>query len=304
MGDCNLNWQRYDRGVGFGGRVMEWRGQKQSRNIEDRRGQRRAGGGTAVGGVGLLAILAIGYFFGIDVTPLLTDPGMGGAPQGRAELTEEDRAAGEFVAVSLGYTEDIWAKEFKEQLNRRYNPVTLVLFKGATGSPCGSASGATGPFYCPGDKKVYLDTDFFTTMKDQLGAGGDFAMAYVVAHEVAHHVQDELGILGQANQLRGQVSQTESNQISVMIELQADCLSGVWARGVHEEFGAVEKGDFEEALNAARQIGDDTLQRNAGQRPMPHTFTHGTSEQRARWFYTGLETGDLNACNTFEAERL
>jgi hypothetical protein len=283
---------------------MEWRGQKQSRNIEDRRGQRRAGGGTAVGGVGLLAILAIGYFLGIDVTPLLTDPGIGGAPQGRAELTEEDRAAGEFVAVSLGYTEDIWAKEFKEQLNRRYNPVTLVLFKGATGSPCGSASGATGPFYCPGDKKVYLDTDFFTTMKDQLGAGGDFAMAYVVAHEVAHHVQDELGILGQANQLRGQVSQTESNQISVMIELQADCLSGVWARGVHEEFGAVEKGDFEEALNAARQIGDDTLQRNAGQRPMPHTFTHGTSEQRARWFYTGLETGDLNACNTFEAERL
>lgn len=282
---------------------MEWRGQKQSRNIEDRRGQRRVGGGTAVGGVGLLAILAIGYFLGIDVTPLLTDPGRG-APQGSAELTEEDRAAGEFVAVSLGYTEDIWTKEFKDQLNRRYNPVTLVLFKGATGSPCGSASGATGPFYCPGDKKVYLDTDFFTTMQDQLGAGGDFAMAYVVAHEVAHHVQDELGILGQVNQLRGQVSQTESNQISVMIELQADCLSGVWARGVHEDFGAVEKGDFEEALNAARQIGDDTLQRNAGQRPMPHTFTHGTSEQRARWFYTGLETGDLNACNTFEAERL
>lgn len=282
---------------------MEWRGQKQSRNIEDRRGQRRTGGGPAVGGVGLLAILAIGYFLGIDVTPLLTDPGTN-APTGRAELTEEDRAAGEFVAVSLGYTEDIWAKEFKEQLNRRYNPVTLVLYKGVTGSPCGSASGATGPFYCPGDKKVYLDTDFFSTMKDQLGAGGDFAMAYVVAHEVAHHVQDELGILGQANQLRGQVSETESNQISVMIELQADCLSGVWARGVHEDFGAVEKGDFEEALNAARQIGDDTLQRNAGQRPMPHTFTHGTSEQRARWFYTGLESGDLNACNTFEAERL
>lgn len=282
---------------------MEWRGQKQSRNIEDRRGQRRTGGGPAVGGVGLLAILAIGYFLGIDVTPLLTDPGTN-APAGRAELTEEDRAAGEFVAVSLGYTEDIWAKEFKEQLNRRYNPVTLVLYKGVTGSPCGSASGATGPFYCPGDKKVYLDTDFFSTMKDQLGAGGDFAMAYVVAHEVAHHVQDELGILGQANQLRGQVSETESNQISVMIELQADCLSGVWARGVHEDFGAVEKGDFEEALNAARQIGDDTLQRNAGQRPMPHTFTHGTSEQRARWFYIGLESGDLNACNTFEAERL
>ena len=284
---------------------MEWRGQKQSRNIEDRRGQGgpRRSGGVAVGGVGMLAILAIGYFLGIDVTPLLNDPGAG-APQGGGEMTAQDKAAGEFVAVSLGYTETIWAKEFKEQLGRTYKPVTLVLFKGSTQSPCGSASGATGPFYCPGDKKVYLDTDFFTTMERQLGAKGDFAMAYVVAHEVAHHVQDELGILGKANQIRSQVSQTESNQISVMIELQADCLSGVWARGVHEEFGAIEKGDFEEALNAARQIGDDTLQRNAGQRPMPHTFTHGSSEQRARWFYTGLESGEINACNTFDSDNL
>lgn len=281
---------------------MEWRGQRQSRNIEDRRGQRR-GGGTAVGGVGLLAILAIGYFLGIDVTPLLTDPGTG-SPQASAELTEADRAAGEFVSVSLAYTEAIWAKEFKDQLNARYTPATLVLFKGATASPCGAASGASGPFYCPGDRKIYLDTDFFSTMQNRLGAGGDFAMAYVVAHEVAHHVQNELGILGQANEARAQSSQADSNRISVMIELQADCLSGVWARGVHEEFGAIERGDFEEALNAARAIGDDTLQRNAGQRPMPHTFTHGTSEQRARWFYTGLETGDMNACNTFAAKNL
>jgi predicted metalloprotease len=151
---------------------------------------------------------------------------------------------------------------------------------------------------------VYLDTAFFATMSQQLGAGGDFAMAYVVAHEVAHSVQDQLGILGKANQIRSQVSTEESNQISVMIELQADCLSGIWARGVHQELGAIQKGDFEEALNAARQIGDDTLQRNAGQHPMPHTFTHGTSEQRARWFYTGLETGDINACNTFDAANL
>ncbi len=287
----------------IGGMVMEWRGQKQSRNIEDRRGRGRAGGGAAVGGVGLLAIMAIGYFLGIDVSPLLNDPGAG-ASQGGGEMTEADKAAGEFVAVSLGYTETIWAKEFSEQLKRKYNPVTLVLFKGSTQSPCGAASGASGPFYCPGDKKVYLDTDFFATMERQLGARGDFAMAYVVAHEVAHHVQDELGILGKANQIRSQVSKAESNQISVMIELQADCLSGIWARGVHEEFGAVEKGDFEEALNAARAIGDDTLQKNAGQRPMPHTFTHGTSEQRSRWFYTGLETGDFNACNTFDAARL
>lgn len=282
---------------------MEWRGQKQSRNIEDRR---RVSGAKAggIGGLGLLVVLAIGLLTGTDVTQLLNDPGTGGTQGGTAELTQADKAAGEFVAVSLGYTEAIWTKEFKDQLNRRYNPVTLVLFKGATQSPCGTASGASGPFYCPGDKKVYLDTDFFSTMKSQLGAGGDFAMAYVVAHEVAHHVQDELGILGKANQIRSQVSTEESNQISVMIELQADCLSGVWGRGVHEEFGAIEKGDFEEALNAARQIGDDTLQRNAGQRPMPHTFTHGTSEQRARWFYTGLQTGDINACNTFDAPEL
>lgn len=262
-----------------------------------------AGRGGAVGGLGLVAVLVIGYFLGIDVTPLLNDPGM--APQaGGAELTEADKAAGEFVAVSLGYTETIWAKEFAAQLGRDYAPVTLVLFKGATRSPCGSASGATGPFYCPGDGKIYLDTEFFATMERQLGARGDFAMAYVVAHEVAHHVQDELGILGQANQIRSQVGQTESNRISVMIELQADCLSGVWARGVQEEFGAIERGDFEEALQAARQIGDDTLQRNAGQRPMPHTFTHGTAEQRSGWFQTGLETGEIAACNTFEAPDL
>lgn len=283
---------------------MEWRGKQQSTNIEDRRGRGGAARGGAVGGVGLLALLAIGWFLGIDVTPLLNDPGAGGMSSAPAEMTEADKAAGEFVAVTLGYTESIWAKEFKEQLGRRYNPVTLVLFKGVTPSPCGNASGATGPFYCPGDKKVYLDTDFFSTMKNQLGAGGDFAMAYVVAHEVGHHVQDELGILGKANQIRAQVSEEESNAISVMIELQADCLSGIWARGVHEQFGAIERGDFEEALNAARQIGDDTLQRNAGQRPMPHTFTHGTSEQRSNWFYTGLQTGDINQCNTFQAENL
>lgn len=281
---------------------MEWRGKRQSRNIEDRRsaGPGRAG---AVGGIGVFVVVVVGYFLGVDLTPLLqeTAPAPSGA---RAEMTAADRDAGEFVAVSLGYTEAIWAKEFKAQLDRSYKPVTLVLFKGATASPCGSASGATGPFYCPTDRKVYLDTDFFTTMERQLGARGDFAMAYVVAHEVAHHVQNELGILNKANQIRSRASQAESNQISVMIELQADCLSGIWARGVHEEFGAIEPGDFDEALRAARAVGDDTLQRNAGRRPMPHTFTHGTSEQRARWFATGLETGDIAACNTFNSDDL
>ncbi len=179
-----------------------------------------------------------------------------------------------------------------------------MLFKQGTTSACGGASEATGPFYCPADKKVYLDTSFFTTLSDRLGAGGDFAAAYVVAHEVAHHVQDELGILGKANQIRAQVSQAESNEISVRIELQADCLSGIWARAAAQDLGTVERGDLEEAVNAARQIGDDTLQANAGQRPMPHTFTHGTSEQRSRWFLTGLQSGLIADCDTFSTDDL
>ncbi|WP_444666009.1 KPN_02809 family neutral zinc metallopeptidase [Cereibacter changlensis] len=280
---------------------MDWRGRRGSRNIEDRRGASigRAGG---VGGVGVIAVLLIGYFLGIDVTPLL-DQG-GGQTVTRNEITPADEEAADFVSVTLADTEEVWAEVFREQVEGAYRPVTLVLFKGATPSPCGGASGATGPFYCPTDRKVYLDTDFFTTMERQLGAGGDFASAYVVAHEVAHHVQDELGILARANEVRAQASETESNRISVMIELQADCYSGIWARHAEAQFGSIEPGDLEEAVNAARQIGDDTLQRNAGRRPMPHTFTHGTSEQRARWFERGYETGVLEQCNTFAARQL
>ncbi len=280
---------------------MDWRGRRGSRNIEDRRGTSigRAGG---VGGVGVIAVLLIGYFLGIDVTPLL-DQG-GGQTVTQNEITPADEEAADFVSVTLADTEEVWAEVFREQVEGAYRPVTLVLFKGATQSPCGGASGATGPFYCPTDQKVYLDTDFFTTMERQLGAGGDFASAYVVAHEVAHHVQDELGILAQANEVRVQASETESNRISVMIELQADCYSGIWARHAEAQFGSIEPGDLEEAVNAARQIGDDTLQRNAGRRPMPHTFTHGTSEQRARWFERGYETGALQQCDTFAARQL
>lgn len=280
---------------------MDWRGRRGSRNIEDRRGTSigRAGG---VGGVGVIAVLLIGYFLGIDVTPLL-DQG-GGQTVTQNEITPADEEAADFVSVTLADTEEVWAEVFHEQVEGAYRPVTLVLFKGATQSPCGGASGATGPFYCPTDQKVYLDTDFFTTMERQLGAGGDFASAYVVAHEVAHHVQDELGILAQANEVRAQASEAESNRISVMIELQADCYSGIWARHAETQFGSIEPGDLEEAVNAARQIGDDTLQRNAGRRPMPHTFTHGTSEQRARWFERGYEAGALEQCDTFAARQL
>lgn len=281
---------------------MEWRGRRGSGNIEDRRGVSGARAGS-VGGIGVVAVLVIGYFLGIDVTPLLNNSGAGQSGPA-VEMTAEDKAAGEFVSVVLADTEEIWAGLFQSQLGQAYDPATLVLFKGVTNSPCGDASGATGPFYCPGDNKVYLDTDFFTTMSQQLGAHGDFAMAYVVAHEIGHHVQDELGILGKANQIRQQVSEAESNAISVRIELQADCLSGIWAREVQAQFGTIQKGDFEEAVNAAKQIGDDTLQRNAGQRPMPHTFTHGTSAQRSKWFITGLKSGQIASCDTFSAKQL
>lgn len=281
---------------------MRWQGRRGSRNIEDRRGRRVSGGG-GIGIVGLLVILGLGYFFGIDVTPLLQGGG-GGGQVVETELTDADRRAGEFVSVTLADTEEVWDEIFRKQLGETYTPATLVLFKGVTQSPCGGASGATGPFYCPGDRKIYLDTGFFTMLERRMGAGGDFAAAYVVAHEVAHHVQNELGILGQANRVRAQSSQADSNAISVRIELQADCYSGVWARAAQSKFGSLERGDIAEAMNAAKQIGDDTLQRNAGRVPQPHTFTHGTSEQRQRWFATGYDSGDLRACDTFSARRL
>ncbi len=283
---------------------MQWKGRRGSNNIEDRR---RMGGGAragSVGGVGVLAIVIIGYFLGIDVTPLLNDAGTSRQSGAPVELTAEDKAAGEFVAVTLADTEEIWAQVFSEQLGREYRPATLVLFKDGTQSACGGASESTGPFYCPSDKRVYLDTSFFVTLERRLGAKGDFAAAYVVAHEIGHHIQNELGILGQANEIRQRVSQAESNEISVRIELQADCLSGIWAREAAQTLGTVERGDLEEAVNAARQIGDDTLQANAGSRPMPHTFTHGTSEQRSRWFVTGLQSGQLADCDTFQTDNL
>ncbi|MCE5972172.1 neutral zinc metallopeptidase [Sinirhodobacter sp. WL0062] len=279
---------------------MKWQGRRGSANIEDRRGSAARGVGR-VTGLGAVAILLLGYFLGVDVTPLLDQ---GPVYETSGELTSEDRAMGDFVSVTLADTEEVWAEIFANALGREYQPVTLVLYSQVTPSACGNASGATGPFYCPVDKKVYLDTDFFTTLSRQLGAGGDFAAAYVVAHEVAHHVQDELGILDQVNAVRARSSEAQSNALSVRIELQADCFSGIWARQAAESFGSIEKGDIAEAMNAAAKIGDDTLQRNAGRRPMPDSFTHGTSEQRQRWFATGFDKGDLRACDTFASRNL
>ena len=287
---------------------MKWRGRRGSRNIVDRRGRRSTGGisGRGVGGIGAVILVLAGLFFGVDVTPLLQGGGGGGGNTSvqSGTISKADQEAGQFVSVVLADTEEIWTSIFRDQLGRTYQPPKLVLFSGVTQSPCGNASGATGPFYCPADEFAYLDTQFFTTMVRQMGAKGDFAAAYVVAHEVAHHVQNKLGILGEVNKLRARSSTTIANRLSVKIELQADCLSGVWARAAAAKFGSLERGDVEEAINAARQIGDDTLQRNAGRVPAPHTFTHGTSEQRTRWFETGFETGDLQACDTFGAAKL
>ncbi len=282
---------------------MQWKGRRGSNNIEDRRAQGggiRAGGAAGVGGLGLVAVFVIALVLGVDPSQLLNqtglDGGQGATTSAAEPLTAQDEEAGKFVSVVLADTEVIWADLFRSQLNKTYRPATLVLFKGGTQSPCGGASEATGPFYCPADRKVYLDTGFFVTLERQLGAKGDFAAAYVVAHEIGHHVQNELGILGRANTLRSQLSETDSNQVSVLIELQADCLSGVWAHEAANSLGSIERGDFDEALNAARQIGDDTLQRNAGRRPMPHTFTHGSSQQREAAFNSGLRNGQIREC--------
>ncbi len=283
---------------------MKWQGRRGSSNIEDRRGRASIGRAGGVTGLGAVAVLLIGYFLGVDVTPLLEGGGSGSSYETSGQLSEQDRAMGDFVSVTLADTEEVWADIFASQLGRSYTPVTLVLFSQVTQSACGNASGATGPFYCPTDKKVYLDTDFFATLSRQLGAGGDFAAAYVVAHEVAHHVQDELGILSKVNAVRARASEAESNALSVRIELQADCFSGIWARHAAETFGSVEKGDIAEAMNAAAKIGDDTLQKNAGRRPMPDSFTHGTSEQRQRWFATGFESGAVKSCDTFSVRNL
>jgi predicted metalloprotease len=221
------------------------------------------------------------------------------APSGPNEIDDPQE---QFVAVVLAETEDVWGALFR-QSNLQYAEPRLVLFSGQTSSACGFAQSAMGPFYCPNDQTVYLDTDFFRVMEDQLGARGDFAKAYVIAHEVGHHVQDELGLLSQVNALRGRASERESNALSVRVELQADCYSGIWARAAQERLQLTED-DIRDALDTAARIGDDALQRAAQGRVVPDSFTHGTSEQRQNWFYQGFKTGDPEACDTFNARDL
>ncbi|WP_392338405.1 neutral zinc metallopeptidase [Loktanella salsilacus] len=284
---------------------MKWQGRRVSRNIERRSG---GGGGRAIGGIGGIGgvlILLLGWYFGVDVSGIVGSTGGSSTQQvDTGQITEADPEVEQFVGVVLADTEDVWAAIFNAQVDGAYVPPKLVLFDGITRSACGNASAQTGPFYCPSDQDVYLDTAFFRTMQQQLGAGGDFAAAYVIAHEVGHHVQDELGILGQTNSMRTRMSEADSNALSVRIELQADCYAGIWAQGTQAMNGTLEPGDIDEAMNAAARIGDDALQRNAGQAVSPDNFTHGTSAQRQRWFMRGYESGNMTDCDTFSATQL
>lgn len=249
------------------------------------------------GGIGLLIVVLIGMFFGVDLTPLMQGGGTvvtDSAPSGPNDIDDEQER---FVSVVLAENEDVWGALFKAS-NLQYSEPRLVLFTGATSSGCGFAQSAMGPFYCPNDQTVFLDMDFFRVMESQLGSRGDFAKAYVIAHEVGHHVQDELGLLSQVNAQRGRMSERQSNELSVRTELQADCYAGVWANSVRDRLQLTDD-DIRSALDTAARIGDDALQRASQGRVVPDSFTHGTSEQRQAWFHRGFQTGDPDQCDTF-----
>ena len=280
---------------------MLWQGRRGSSNVEDRRGV--SGGQVAVGG-GILGVIALvlNFLLGGDPSQLPQQ-----LPNQNRELTAEEQAAddqrAQFVKVVLAETEDVWNTLF-QQAGKNYVEPTLVLFSGGTQSACGSASLATGPFYCPGDQKVYIDLSFYQDLQNRFAAPGDFAMAYVIAHEVGHHVQNLLGISEQVQQKRQQVSEGEYNKYSVMLELQADFLAGVWAHHTQKMKNILEEGDIEEALNAANAIGDDRLQKESQGYVVPESFTHGTSQQRMYWFKKGFQTGDMNQGDTFNSPDL
>ena len=297
---------------------MRWKGRRISTNVEDRRG----GGAAKAGGISILGLIiafVAWKFFGVDpqmayqATKSVTQQQQV-SDQAPQQLTPEQEEASEFVGTVLADTEDTWSPIFK-QLGGTYTPPKLVMFSGAIRSGCGTAQAAMGPFYCPADQKVYIDTAFFKEMRQQMGISGeqnqtelsrqdqagDFAQAYVIAHEVGHHVQNLLGISSQVQQAQEQGSRTQGNQLSVRLELQADCFAGIWANHNEQRTQFLEQGDIEEAMDAAQKIGDDYLQKQATGQVVPDSFTHGTSQQRMHWFQVGLKMGDLNQCNTFES---
>jgi len=278
---------------------MRWTTGRRSRNVEDRRGMGRPI--AAGGGIGTIVLLLIALYFGFDPSVVLQgDPSLT-APPAETEPPGASRdELRDFVSVVLADTEDTWRVLFR-RMNREYRDPTLVLFTGAVQSACGMAGSAVGPFYCPADEKLYLDLGFFRALRDRFRAPGDFAQAYVIAHEVGHHVQTLLGISEQVRDAQRRAGRAEANALSVRQELQADCLAGVWAHHAERTRQILEPGDVEEALNAAAAIGDDQLQRQAQGRVTPDSFTHGTSTQRVRWFKTGFTSGELRRCDTFAA---
>ena len=303
---------------------MLWKGRRQSTNVRDARGgglggtpgggpfgrpgggglRIPVGGGSRGGGLGMIVALVVIFIAlracGIDPLELLSDGGSG-VPGGGGQITEQSKPASDemtqFVATVLAETEDVWNGIFKSE-GATYEEPQLLLFSGGISSACGYATSAAGPFYCPGDRRVYLDTAFFRELEDRFGAAGDFAQAYVIAHEVGHHVQNLIGVLPKFNQIRQSMSQEEANRMSVRVELQADCFAGVWGHFTDQK-GLLEEGDVEEALNAATQIGDDTLQRRTQGYVVPESFNHGTSAQRQKWFARGFQSGKLSDCDTF-----
>jgi len=286
---------------------MKWRGRRRGRNIEDRRGTRigRGGRGARIGGIGLvLAVVAVVFF---DVDPRILLQGLDtGAPAPSAPArpaTTSNDPGREFVAVVLADTEETWGELFSAS-GKRYREPTLVLFSGAVQSACGFAQAAVGPFYCPGDAKVYIDLSFYDDLARRFGAPGDFAQAYVIAHEIGHHVQNLLGITERVHAMQQRTSREQANALSVRLELQADCLAGVWAHHAERARDLLERGDIEEGLRAAAAIGDDRLQERSRGYVAPDSFTHGSSEQRVRWFRRGIESGRTDSCDTFSAERL
>ena len=287
---------------------MRWRDERQSDNIEDRRGMSLSRGAKigGFGGLGIVAVVLIGMFLGVDPSVLLQavsgiQSTSVSEPQVSQRVTHDDQR--DFVAVVLAETEDVWHEAFR-MMGRTYEPPKLVLFSGAVDSACGMAGSAVGPFYCPSDQKVYLDLSFFEDLRSKFGVSGDFAEAYVIAHEVGHHVQTLVGISQRVRQLQSQSGSADQNRLSVMMELQADCFSGVWAHQTDKNRKILEEGDIEEGLNAASAIGDDRIQRRSQGYVVPDAFTHGSSDQRVHWFKRGLENGTIEACDTFNASQL
>ena len=285
---------------------MRWQGRQKSTNVDDRRRRRVKTVGAAGLGIGGIIIFFLAILSGEDPNKALEQIQGQNPPQQTqtGPVNQEEEALAEFVSVVLKDTEDVWHKLFREQLGKRYIEPGLVLFSGQDHSACGYASAAIGPFYCPADRKVYIDLSFYQQLKTRFKAPGDFAMAYIVAHEVGHHVQNLLGLTSYVSQQRGRVSEQQYNNLSVRLELQADFFAGVWAHHAQRMKNILEEGDLEEALNAASAVGDDRIQMEARGYVVPESFTHGTSKQRMRWFYKGLESGNMDDGDTFRATDL